>query len=73
MKKAWVVVAALTVLLGCQTSKKQAQGQEETRGTITLSGAFALYPMVVKWAEEYKDLSPGHNGHIGGRGRQGNC
>jgi phosphate transport system substrate-binding protein len=26
---------------------------------ITISGAFALYPMAVKWAEEYKKLNPG--------------
>jgi phosphate transport system substrate-binding protein len=28
-------------------------------GTIRISGAFALYPMVVKWAEEFKQLHPG--------------
>ncbi|HKR03291.1 MAG TPA: substrate-binding domain-containing protein [Bacteroidia bacterium] len=28
-------------------------------GTITISGAFALYPMAVRWAEEFKKLNPG--------------
>jgi phosphate transport system substrate-binding protein len=28
-------------------------------GNITISGAFALYPMGVKWAEEFKKLNPG--------------
>ncbi len=28
-------------------------------GTITLSGAFALYPMAVKWSEEFRRLHPG--------------
>ncbi|MCK9204001.1 MAG: PstS family phosphate ABC transporter substrate-binding protein [Bacteroidales bacterium] len=28
------------------------------RGKITISGAFALYPMVVKWAEEFHKLHP---------------
>jgi phosphate transport system substrate-binding protein len=30
----------------------------EMRGTIRISGAWALYPMVVKWAEEYRKLHP---------------
>ncbi|MGQ9680986.1 MAG: PstS family phosphate ABC transporter substrate-binding protein [Anaerolineae bacterium] len=28
------------------------------QGTITVSGAFALYPLVVRWAEEYQQLNP---------------
>jgi phosphate transport system substrate-binding protein len=27
-------------------------------GTITISGAWALYPMVVKWAEEFQKIYP---------------
>jgi phosphate transport system substrate-binding protein len=27
-------------------------------GTITISGAFALYPMMIRWAEEYHSLHP---------------
>ena len=30
-----------------------------TNGTIRVSGAFALYPMMVIWAEEYHKLHPG--------------
>jgi phosphate transport system substrate-binding protein len=37
-----------------QTSEKP---KEEV--TITLSGAWALYPMVVRWADEYKKVAPG--------------
>ena len=29
------------------------------KGTIRVSGAWALYPMMVKWAEEYQKLNPG--------------
>ncbi|UCE49568.1 MAG: PstS family phosphate ABC transporter substrate-binding protein [Phycisphaerales bacterium] len=32
--------------------------EEELEGTISLSGAWALYPMVVKWAEEFQKLHP---------------
>ena len=29
------------------------------QGEISISGAFALYPMVIKWSEEYQKLNPG--------------
>ena len=32
---------------------------EELKGTVSLSGAWALYPMAVKWAEEFHKLHPG--------------
>jgi phosphate transport system substrate-binding protein len=32
--------------------------QTKLKGRITLSGAFALYPMAVKWADEFKKLHP---------------
>ena len=31
----------------------------ELSGEITLSGAFALYPLAVKWADEFRALNPG--------------
>jgi phosphate transport system substrate-binding protein len=31
---------------------------QELSGTITISGAWALYPMVVKWGEEFSKLHP---------------
>jgi phosphate transport system substrate-binding protein len=30
----------------------------ELKGTITISGAWALYPMAVKWAEEFQKIHP---------------
>lgn len=33
--------------------------QEQIKGTISLSGAWALYPMAVKWAEEFRKINPG--------------
>ena len=33
--------------------------QEKPSGQISISGAFALYPMVVRWADEYKKINPG--------------
>ncbi len=31
---------------------------QKLKGTITMSGAWALYPMAVKWAEEFQKLHP---------------
>jgi phosphate transport system substrate-binding protein len=39
------------IFSACSSSKKKDQ-------TISLSGAFALYPMVIKWSEEYKKEHP---------------
>jgi len=33
-------------------------GEEELEGTISISGAWALYPMAVKWAEEFGKIYP---------------
>jgi phosphate transport system substrate-binding protein len=56
-----VVVAALIVpLLAACGGQSAAESQGgDLRGTITASGAFALYPMMVKWGEEYQKLHPG--------------
>jgi len=34
------------------------KSQEKLEGQITLSGAWALYPMTVKWAEEFRKIHP---------------
>jgi phosphate transport system substrate-binding protein len=33
-------------------------GQEKLSGQISISGAFALYPMTIKWAEEFRKINP---------------
>jgi phosphate transport system substrate-binding protein len=45
--------------------------QEKAKGQISISGAFALYPMVVKWADEYRKINPGMRFDIsaGGAGK----
>jgi phosphate transport system substrate-binding protein len=45
----------------CVERKSSPQAQASTTelsGTIRVSGAWALYPMMVKWAEEFKKLHP---------------
>jgi phosphate transport system substrate-binding protein len=46
------------ILLGCLLAYNYYSSLQETAGTITVSGAFALYPMMVKWAEEYQKIHP---------------
>jgi ABC-type phosphate transport system substrate-binding protein len=43
----------------------------DMEGTITISGAFALYPMMTKWAAEFQKVYPGVNFDIsaGGAGK----
>lgn len=60
--KRLVIILLLAVILFLQSCNN---GQQETNansselsGTISLSGAFALYPMAVKWGEEFSKLNP---------------
>ena len=47
-----LIIFSLLFAVGCR-KEPQEQSKEQLQGTITLSGAWALYPMVVKWAEEF--------------------
>lgn len=43
--------------VGCISAGRSGDSSE-LRGTITISGAWALYPMVIRWAEEFHSLHP---------------
>jgi phosphate transport system substrate-binding protein len=49
-----IIAFALIAMLGFPVP----QATREFSGTITLSGAWALYPMAVKWGEEFSKLYP---------------
>jgi phosphate transport system substrate-binding protein len=59
-------------LTSCHSGKvkKDASDAMDTilTGNITLSGAFALYPMAVRWADEFKKINPGVKIDISGGG-----
>jgi phosphate transport system substrate-binding protein len=63
MKK-WIVVLITIVIVvalsaGCvQNTEKSPTQSNQTSQTIRVSGAFALYPMMVKWGEEYHKIHP---------------
>lgn len=44
----------------CNSGSEKPKGSEgdTLSGKITLSGAFALYPLAIKWAEEFQKLHP---------------
>ncbi len=52
-----LLISLLFTLSACgpSTSSSTVGGQE---GTITVSGAWALYPMMTRWAEEYQKIYP---------------
>ncbi len=52
------VTAIILTGLGCGKKSAPVPEAEATQGTISISGAWALYPMMVKWAEEYQVLYP---------------
>lgn len=43
---------------GCQKKTQEQLTGKELEGTITMSGAWALYPMAVKWNEEFQKIHP---------------
>ncbi len=50
------IVAAIVLLFANASTTKVAA--QELKGNISISGAFALYPITVKWAEEFKKIHP---------------
>jgi phosphate transport system substrate-binding protein len=50
---------AIAILFpGCTPKDKKAADSSELKGTISISGAFALYPLTAKWAEEFQKINP---------------
>ena len=43
---------------GSRNNQNQTDDPSDLRGTISISGAFALYPVTVRWAEEYHKVHP---------------
>jgi phosphate transport system substrate-binding protein len=54
--------AIMVLLFGGQTifgtNKNEKNKSGRLKGSVVISGAFALYPITVKWAEEFKKLHP---------------
>lgn len=59
MKKITSYFLTLLVISSLSLGKVSSQTKDDLKGNISISGAFALYPLTVKWAEEFKKLHPG--------------
>ena len=57
MNKKLIVIVAVLIIASI-LAYNYFSAAPELQGTIRVSGAFALYPMMVKWAEEYQKLHP---------------
>lgn len=56
-----IMIGTSLLLAGCGGRgevKKDADGNKVLSGYITLSGAFALYPLAIQWADEFHRLHP---------------
>ncbi|MCW4470059.1 substrate-binding domain-containing protein [Flavobacterium sp. MFBS3-15] len=76
MKKTITIALSAVVLAGvlnsCGSKEKDtdtnADGTAKIEGTITMSGAFALYPLANVWAEEFRKEYPDVKFNISGGG-----
>ena len=62
LKAILTVLAAIMPLLakGSSTMEGPSQNEKEAlRGSVSVSGAFALYPLAVQWGNEFEELHPG--------------
>jgi phosphate transport system substrate-binding protein len=58
-KKYLILFSIIFLFAGCTSHEGGRRNKKgELKGTISISGAFALYPMTVKWAEEFQKLNP---------------
>ena len=56
-----LLIGAALLLNGCGSNgkvKRDSNGKQVLSGYITLSGAFALYPLAIQWADEFHRLHP---------------
>ncbi|MDR1584424.1 MAG: PstS family phosphate ABC transporter substrate-binding protein [Prevotellaceae bacterium] len=52
-----VIVSGFVTINSCGAKQRATKGG--LQGEISISGAFALYPLAVKWADEFQNLHPG--------------
>jgi phosphate transport system substrate-binding protein len=58
MKKAISIIVIITVIFATKFNTPDLHAQDNLKGQLSFSGAFALYPMTVKWAEEFRKIHP---------------
>ena len=58
MKKSLIIAALFFTACGGGTVKNYVSDDGKLHGELSLSGAFALYPLAVEWADEFKKNNP---------------
>jgi phosphate transport system substrate-binding protein len=53
-----VIVVIFSLQCSSPDSKRALRKKSDLKGKISISGAFALYPMTAKWAEEFQKVYP---------------
>ena len=56
--KAIIVLVGLMLTTGACASQGPTQATDQLQGTITISGAFAIYPMMQRWDQEFQKVHP---------------
>lgn len=71
LRNLYLGIAISILSVGCGKRNKENDSVNQAEGTISLSGAFALYPLANKWAEEFKKTYPNIRFNIsaGGAGK----
>src|ERR1700744_3189781 len=66
-----LAIAGIVIILSSFKKSEPKSVTDDLKGTINISGAFALYPITVKWAQEFKKLHPNvvFNISAGGAGK----
>ncbi|MBF0384320.1 MAG: extracellular solute-binding protein [Candidatus Omnitrophica bacterium] len=59
MKKYYVILLLILAMVHPLDKALCQESNSGLKGRITISGAWALYPMAVKWAEEFQKVYPG--------------
>lgn len=54
-----ILLLVLLACIGCRTEQEEQKEPAGLHGEITISGAFALYPMMNRWVREFRKLNPG--------------
>lgn len=73
MNRKTLVISSLLIILSlvlsaCGGASQPAPAAGDLQGTIGVSGAFALYPMMTVWADEFTRLHPGVQFDVQGGG-----
>ena len=58
MKKILFLFFLFIICFNCKKEQIKKNSKNTLTGTISVSGAWALYPMTIKWAEEFQKLYP---------------